>query len=878
MKQITLAYLVLAFSLPSNGQTSQGGQIQSLGKVEGQNESLSSNSSLLAAKVTDGEVAKKRGLTLDEVRGLHTRFSFTNQEIAQIPQSKLEPALWQIRHPKLDLHAAALKFRRQMLEDEHGEIPTNAWLKAEAQRKQMHFDPAAWPRSQSQNLPTRSPGGPIRPKVAGVESAGWTWLGPGNVGGRVRSILIHPTNPSTMWAGSVSGGVWKTTTAGASWFPLDDFMASLAVSCMVMDPANPNVIYAGTGEDGYVQGAGVFKTTDGGMSWTHLSSTASSSWYYVRQLAISPGNTQILLAATGSGIYRSADGGASWSQTYGSGASDLAFDPGNGGNCVASGAGFVFYSTDGGVTWTSATGIPGAGLIEIAYALGNANIVYASANNNNGEVYRSLDGGRTYSLRNTGNNYLSQGGYANCIWVDPTTPNALVVGGLDLWRSTDGGATLTRISDWRNARTSAHADQHVIVNHPNYNGANNRTVFFGNDGGVYCANDVYTASPGNGWTELNNNLGITQFWGAAGNATSGTIIGGAQDNGTVRYTTGGGAEGWTSMFGGDGGYCAADPTDAHFFYGEYIALQIYRSTNGGGSADYITSGLGDAGGNANFAAPFILDPNNPNTMLAGGASLWRSVNIKAATPTWSNITPNFGVGSLISAIAVAPGNSDIIWIGFNNGDVFATANGTASSPLWIIKSLGTPNLPNRQCSLAIDPNNWNQVFVTFGGFTSGNVWRTTDDGYTWTDLSNNLPNAPVYSLVIDPYDSSLLYVGTELGVFASVNGGASWSTSNDGPANVVVYHLSWVGDNLLAATFGRGCYLIQPIVWVQFGFGDPGIGTYARPFNTLAGGRDGVFPGGMILIKGPGTSPETMPMISKAMTIGAIGGSATIGK
>jgi len=178
---------------------------------------------------------------------------------------------------------------------------------------------------------------------------------------------------------------------------------------------------------------------------------------------------------------------------------------------------------------------------------------------------------------------------------------------------------------------------------------------------------------------LNHNLGITQFYGAAGNLTSGTIIGGTQDNGTVRYRPQGGSNGWTMMKGADGGFCAADQTDPNYFYGEFTNLKIYRSTDGGNTADYIYGGTGDAR-NANFTAPFVLDPNNPNTLLAGGASLWRSTNVKNPRPSWTAIKSPASTN--ISAIAVAKGDSNIIWVGHNNGQIYYTTNGAAANPTW----------------------------------------------------------------------------------------------------------------------------------------------------------------------------------------------------
>ncbi len=730
----------------------------------------------------------------------------------------------------------AERWRLLRMIDERGVIPHRALLNAWEHARNMPINLDAW--TASPRRPKDASVGGVSANIAGIQPSGWTWLGPGNIGGRIRSIVIHPTTPQTMWVGSVGGGMWKTVNSGTSWTAVNDFMANLSIGSMAMDPTNPNVIYAGTGE-GYsnsdsLRGAGIFKTTDGGTTWAQLPSTSSSSWYYVNRIAINPSNSQILLAATNTGIWRSTDGGSTWSQRVATTAFDIEFNPTDSSKCIASGLTSVRYSTDGGVTWTAATGIPTSGRVEIAYARSNPSIVYASANSNSGEIYRSADGGQTYTLASTGQNYLgSQGWYDNALWVDPTNPNIVIVGGIDLWRSTDGGTTLTRISRWQNAPNSAHADHHVIVESPQFNGSTNKTVFFGNDGGIYLATDVYSVVQTSGWTELNNNLGVTQFYGGAGNPTSGRIVGGTQDNGTLRYT--GATETWDMPFGGDGGWCASDPTDPNYFYGEYVRLQIHRSTNGGLFSNYIYAGITDAEqSTANFIAPFILDPNDPNTLLGGGASLWRSTNVKAPTPTWAAIKDP--TGSNISAIAVAKGNSNIIWVGHNNGDVYFTTNGTATAPTWTRADLGSPALPNRFCTrIWVDPTNSNRVYVTFGGFSPDNVWRTDNNGAAWTNATGNLPSAPVYTLVVWQQNPNYLYVGTEVGVFASADGGQTWSPSNDGPSNCSVDELFWMNNTLIAATHGRGMFSI-PIV-------DSGCsyGISPTPQSFAAGGGTGTF-------------------------------------
>ncbi|MEI2611243.1 MAG: hypothetical protein V9G20_21640 [Candidatus Promineifilaceae bacterium] len=788
------------------------------------------------AQPTDMDAAAYRGLTAEQILQLHTGMGLTNPEICIMPADKLAYALNEEGIPNPDHPDDAVAFRTLQLQDENGLIPANAYTQAWQHVQQM--------RQQQNNLnsvplapaPISGSGAleaiPALPRAettttsliqgAGLSWSQWEWLGPGNIGGRVRAILIHPTAPQNMWASSVSGGIWHSSDSGATWQPVDDFMTNLAVSTLIMDPTNSNVMYAGTGEGFYnvdaIRGAGVFKSTDGGITWAQLAPTNTSDWYSVNRLAIAyDGST--LLAATSSGIWRSTNGGTSWTRTstdtY---VKDVDFHPTSNSLAIASGSyGRAYYSNNGGQSWTAATGLPTLdwlGRVELAYAPTSPGIVYASVSQNNGQLWQSTNGGQSYTLINTGNNYLgTQGWYDNIVWVDPTNPNIVIVGGIDLWRSTNGGTTLTKISEWWRAPSSAHADNHFIVAHPGFDGSTNRTVFFGNDGGVYKTDNVYTVSTGappNGWQELNNNLGITQFYGAAGNATTGVIIGGTQDNGTLRYN--GNTETWSTMYGGDGGFNAADPTDPNYFYGEYVFLQIHRSTNGGSSSSDITSGLSDANSCANFIAPFILDPNDANRILAGGCMLWRSNDVKATTPTWNWIKSS--VGSNISAIAVAEGNPAIIWVGHNNGNVYRTTNGTSASPTWTPVDTTSPALPNRYVHrITINPDNHNMVYVSFGGFNSDNLWLTTNGGSNWVDATGvgvaSLPSVPVRSLVMHPAQAGWLYAGTEVGIFASEDYGSTWTIPQDGPANVSVDELFWQGYDLVAATHGRGLYRIN---------------------------------------------------------------------
>lgn len=724
--------------------------------------------------------------------------------------------------------SGADQYRLQILQDENGRIPPDAITAALRQVARMKA---------------------VRPEGAGVSRTSWTWLGPGNIGGRITTILFDPSDPNSMWVNNPGGGIWKSTNAGEAWAPVNDFMANLAVSALAMSPTDSNLMLAGTGGGAggsLLRGAGIFRSTDRGATWTQLASTSAPDWSNgVERISFSADGKTILAAAkpfygdVPATIFRSTDNGDTWIETLktpGPEGSMVAFHPTDSSKAIAATKnGIAIYSEDGGQSWQQSTGIPVEGLLTLAYAKSNPTIVYGGLDRNGGEIYKSNDGGKTYALVNTGTGYLGdQGWYCNVVAVDPTNPDLVLIAGLDVYRSVDGGVNFTKISQWETAPKSAHADHGTIAFPPNYDGASNKTVYFGNDGGMYRTQDITTVEGEAGWQPLNNNLGVTQIYGAWANPATGVVMAGTQDNGTIRYA--GDAQNWTRWQGGDGGFTAADPTDPNVFYGEYVYLTIYRGIDGGaarpddiyGKYNYWNGTSWEKrtrpnpiaetqSSTANFIAPFILDPNNPNRMLAGARSLWASDNIKKPTedggPDWRAIKPPAGdtQNNNISAVAVAPGKPDVIWVGHNNGDVFVTTNGLAATPQWKKIDDGSPALPNRKVTrVTIDPSNSSVVYATFGGFSPNNIWKTTDGGATWSPAvgsgATQLPQVPVEALAIHPNRSQWLYAGTEVGLFTSEDGGATWSLPQDGPANVSVKELTWGGTTLYASTFGRGLY------------------------------------------------------------------------
>ena len=413
----------------------------------------------------------------------------------------------------------------------------------------------------------------------------------------------------------------------------------------------------------------------------------------------------------------------------------------------------------------------------------------------------------------------------NTIAVSPTDANFVIVGGLDLWRSTDGGATFSIISNSTCYPScvfgqSAHADQHTIVFDPAFDGSTNKKVFVGNDGGIQMTTDISTIGGpyGVGWINLANGLGITQFYGGAAARDGSYIIGGTQDNRTLQFV--GGVNNWYQWIRGDGGYCAIDFNDPTVAFEEAQYLQLYRSFDRGDIYAPAYLGLGDAGdiNKALFLAPFVMDPNNSLKLVAGGQSIWKTDN---SAEIWNLIRPPLpdvgGRSPLCSAIDIAKGNSSVIWIGYSTGTVSFTTNGGAT---WTNVDETLPALPDRFVTdIAINPTDSKEVIVTFGGYATNSIWLTTNSGDAWILRqgfgTTQVPALQVNTVRYHPSNTNWVYVGTDLGVFASEDKGIAWNITpafgqHDAPANVEVDEL--FGMNIsIAATHGRGMYRCRPL-------------------------------------------------------------------
>jgi len=386
---------------------------------------------------------------------------------------------------------------------------------------------------------------------------------------------------------------------------------------------------------------------------------------------------------------------------------------------------------------------------------------------------------------------------------------------------------------------------------------------------------------GDGWLSLANGLGITQFYGGAASPDGTFIIGGTQDNSTLKFS--GGTDNWYQWITGDGGACAIDFSNSIFAYSEYINLAIYKSIDRGVSYLPVTTGLGDANTKRSlFIAPFVMDPNNPQNLVAGGASIWRTANGAA---TWGAIRDS-ALPQLCSAIDIAKGNSSVIWVGYDRGKVSFTTNAGVS---WKDVDANPPGLPNTYVTdIAINPTKSSEVFVTFGGYISNAIWMTSDSGTTWNLRQGvgltSVPAVQVNTIRYHPHNTNWVYVGTDLGIFASEDKGTTWNTTpafgvHDGPANVEVDELFWQNNEyLIAATHGRGMYRSRPlsIVYVDVNYVGPEDGTFFRPYNTVQEAIDAAG-NGTYVSKNIGTYPQSTPLIiSKRVKMIAPNGNATI--
>ena len=665
----------------------------------------------------------------------------------------------------------------------------------------------------------------------------WEERGPSNVGGRTRAIMFDPNDPNAekVWAGGVAGGLWYTediTDAAEPWVNVDDFWANLAVTALTSDPTNPQVFYVGTGE-GFgnldaVRGAGVFKTEDGGTTWNLLPATENQSAFHFVQDVIVDGTGAVYAATRSGGVQRSADGGQTWEEVLGSstGASTnraVDLELGADGTVYAAMQSDGIYGSATGMSgsWTDLTaggsGFPTGGFarIEIATAPSDANTIYAVTANGSvvGGLYKSTDAGATWTAiaepvdadPGIGNDFTrGQAWYNLILGVDPNNADAVFAGGIDLFKSPDGGASWTQISHWYGGfgEPYVHADQHGIAFRP---GSSTEAVF-SHDGGIDYTANADAEQP----TWINRNLGynVTQFYAGDLIPTAGVdvMLAGAQDNGTQRFDASGINE-TDEVRGGDGAFTFFDQDFGILAIASYVYNNFWRSGDAGNN--FPVTLLNDSN-SGRFINPADYDSRENILYTARTSnSLYRVSNVATAPMVSSigGITTIFPA-SHIRVSPYAPAGTSTIFVGGQTARLFKVTNAESASPTpTLINSTGLP-LAYVSCIEVGDDED--HLLVTFSSYGVPHVWETVDGGLTWRDKSGNLPDIPVRWALYHPETTDAVLLATEAGVWESANFGApdpTWTPAPGFPTTRVDMLQYRESDNLvMASTHGRGVF------------------------------------------------------------------------
>ena len=703
-----------------------------------------------------------------------------------------------------------------------------------------------------------------------VPGINWIERGPSNVGGRSR-VIWYDLNDATngykkVWAGSVGGGLWYTNDISVGspiWSKVNDLFDNIAITSFAQNSSSPSTMYFGTGEGWFnadaIEGLGIWKSTNGGSTWSQLPSTLSFA--YVQDLSIDQnGNLYASVrnrtASQARGIQKSTDGGITWTQVLG--APIAGFVSGRGcdlevatnGDIYASLGNFsegrIFRSsfsvnglnTGNAGTWTDITPNPATNIIP-ATGDNYDRIEIATAPSNGNVVYGIFEGNGTYDVSNikqydaatntwTGRtvpNYSGGGPYTrDQAWydliasVDPNNASTLYIGAIDVYKSTNSGANWDQVSDWRPVGLPyVHADIHQIAYAP---GSSSR-IAIGCDGGIFYSADANLGAPG--FAEKNSGYNVTQFYSVAIHPSlPNYFLAGAQDNGSQKFTSAG-VSSTTEVTGGDGAFCHIDQDNPTIQITAYVYNNYFISYNGGATFSTLYADPDPNGGSGDFINP--TDYDNTANVLYGCSSedidpgpamnyeynRYRRITGVGTTNTASLVTlTNSPTAALITHVAMSPTISNRVYFGFDNGSVGYVNNahtGTSNT----INLLTATGVTGSVSCIAVDQADENHILVAYSNYGVNSIWETTDGGGSWTSVEGNLPDMPVRWVMFDPRNSGWALIATELGIWSTnnINGASTdWDPTNSGLANVRVDMLQYRTSDrtIAAATHGRGLY------------------------------------------------------------------------
>ncbi len=673
----------------------------------------------------------------------------------------------------------------------------------------------------------------------------WEFEGPTNIGGRITGLAIHPDDPATIYAAGAIGGVFKSTDGGDTYEPVFDEDFAQSGGAIAIDLNDMNRIWYGSGEanasgDSY-PGNGIYLSEDAGNTWTHKGLSES---HHIGRIIIDPSNSdRIFVAATGKlfgfnsdrGVYRTENGGTSWEQVLfiddSTACIDIEINQLNPDTVFAvmweryrqpsqrqvSGPNSgLWRSIDGGDTWSELTnGLPinedNLGRGSLAISPTHPDFLFLTHTDHPGYylgAWKSNDGGDSW-IEATGfddvgyNVYNSFGWYFGESGIEPGWPPTIYVSGLYMYRSDDAGDNWSRVFyPW------CHVDHHALVIDPN----NPNRVVSGHDGGVN-----YSLDHGDDNTFRFSSLAATQYYAITHDPSLPyRLYGGTQDNGTMR-TTNGGINNWSNLYGGDGFYCLVDPRDSEVIY---ISMQwgsIRRTLDGGGSWEDI-DGEADAD-RTNWMTPYTFDPFNYDRLYRGSYRIWKT---NTRGDSWfaisDDLTDGDDPGNLtygtITSISVSPAQEHLILVGTDDANVWYTDTGGIN---WHRIDQDIPDVWVSR--VANHPDSAGVFFVALSGHRIGehtpHLYRSGDFGETWYPIVGNLPedrlpDGPINDVIIDPHDTSRLYVGTDFGVFASMDYGQTWAELGEGLPMSAVFDIDFIASErrLVAGTHGRSMYSI----------------------------------------------------------------------